>query len=89
MGTDYSPLSEAVLRYTGLRVEREFPFHPTREWRFDFAIPQAHVAIEVEGGLWNGGRHFRPEGWKRDTEKYNEGDQDSRLTFNFQSSIFN
>ena len=54
MGTDYSPLSEAVLRYTGLRVEREFPFHPTREWRFDFAIPQAHVAIEVEGGLWNG-----------------------------------
>lgn len=72
MGTDYSPLSEAVLRYTGLRVEREFPFHPTREWRFDFAIPQAHVAIEVEGGLWNGGRHFRPEGWKRDTEKYNE-----------------
>ena len=51
MGTDYSPLSEAVLRYTGLRVEREFPFHPTREWRFDFAIPQAHVAIEVEGCL--------------------------------------
>ena len=51
MGTDYSPLSEAVLRYTGLRVEREFPFHPTREWRFDFAIPQAHVAIEVELSL--------------------------------------
>lgn len=72
MKTSYSPLSEAVLRYTGLRVEREYPFHPTREWRFDFAIPAARVAIEVEGSLWNGGRHFRPEGWRRDMEKYNE-----------------
>ena len=26
----------------------------------------------MEGGLWNGGRHFRPEGWRRDMEKYNE-----------------
>lgn len=39
---------------------------------FDFAIPARRVAIEVEGGAFNGGRHIRPEGYLRDMEKYNE-----------------
>lgn len=70
--TNYSPLDTAVFRHTGFHVVAEYKFHPTREWRFDFAIPEAKVAIEVEGGLHNGGRHFRPEGILRDLEKYNE-----------------
>ena len=72
MERSYSPLNEAVRRYTGLEVVAEHRFHPSREWRFDFAVPAARVAVEVEGGIWNGGRHFRPEGWRRDLEKYNE-----------------
>lgn len=72
MGTNYSPLSRLVEKHTGCRVVAEYRFHPTREWRFDFAIPERRVAIEVEGGVWNGGRHFRPEGYLRDMEKYNE-----------------
>lgn len=43
-----------------------------REWRFDFAIPERHVAIEVEGGAFIGGRHVRTDGYLRDMEKYNE-----------------
>lgn len=67
-----SLLNEAVRRNTGLEVEAEYRFHPVREWRFDYAIPRAKVAIEVEGGVWNHGRHTRPEGYLRDLEKYNE-----------------
>ena len=70
MATTISLLERAILKYTGLKTVAEYRFHPTREWRFDFAVPAARVAIEVEGGIWNGGRHFREEGWRRDLEKY-------------------
>ena len=57
---------------TGEEVVAEYRFHPSRDWRFDFAIPSRRVAIEVEGGAFNGGRHIRPDGYLRDMEKYNE-----------------
>lgn len=31
-------------------VEQEYRFHPTRKWRFDFAIPSLKIAIELDGG---------------------------------------
>ena len=68
----YSPLSELIRKHTGEEVMAEYRFHPSREWRFDFAIPSRRVAIEVEGGAYNGGRHIRPDGYLRDMEKYNE-----------------
>lgn len=50
----------------------EFVFHPTRKWRFDFAWPDAKVALEVEGGTWRkGGGAHRGTGFLRDLEKYN------------------
>lgn len=52
--------------------EREHRFHPTRLWRFDFAYPEKKIGIEVEGGIWNGGRHTRGSGFEDDCEKYNE-----------------
>lgn len=50
---------------------KEFKFHPTRRWRFDYALPEHKIAIEVEGGVWTGGRHIRPQGFLGDIEKYN------------------
>lgn len=50
---------------------KEFKFHPTRKWRFDYAIPEHKIAIEVEGGVWTGGRHISPKGFLNDMEKYN------------------
>lgn len=32
--------------------EREYRFHATRRWRFDFAWPQVKVAVEVHGFGW-------------------------------------
>ena len=50
---------------------REYQFHPTRKWRFDFAWPAQKVAVELEGGIWIGGRHNRPISMEGDMEKYN------------------
>lgn len=62
-----------VLCRSDLKVEcvKEHKFHPARKWRFDYAIPAHKIAIEVEGGVWTGGRHTSPKGFLGDIEKYN------------------
>jgi very-short-patch-repair endonuclease len=60
------------LRAAGLpEPVREYRFHPSRKWRFDFAWPAAMLAVEVEGGSWIAGRHVRGRGFEADCEKYN------------------
>jgi len=51
---------------------REYQFHFVRKWRFDFAWPDIQLAVEIEGGIWTGGRHTRGKGFVGDCEKYNE-----------------
>jgi len=50
---------------------REYRFHPSRRWRFDYAWPSRMIALEIEGGVWTGGRHTRGAGFLGDMEKYN------------------
>ena len=49
----------------------EYPFAKPRRFRFDFAFPIERVAVELEGGVWSGGRHTRGAGYESDCEKYN------------------
>lgn len=56
---------------TGTAWEAEHRFHPVRRWRFDYAAPELRVALEVDGGVWQYGRHNRAAGYLRDMEKMN------------------
>jgi very-short-patch-repair endonuclease len=55
----------------GVDVVAEHRFHPPRRWRFDYALVEERIAIEVEGGVWTRGRHTRGAGFLKDVEKYN------------------
>lgn len=62
---------ELQLKFAGIPFEREFKFHATRSWRADFRITGTQILVEVEGGVWSGGRHTRGTGYEADAEKYN------------------
>lgn len=59
-----------------LRLEHRF--HPPRRWRFDVALLDVMVAVEIEGGMYvpGGGAHQRQERFKADMEKYNTAAED-------------
>lgn len=77
-----------LLVRTDLRLicVKELEFCPGRKWRFDYALPEVKIAIEVEGGVFKkrhyqtkdgtfitttGGRHNSATGFLGDMEKYN------------------
>lgn len=72
-----SQLEEAFARTWGLCAKdapapvREFTFAPPRRFRFDFAWPEQKLAVEIQGGQWNLGRHNRGGGSAKDNEKGN------------------
>jgi hypothetical protein len=55
----------------GMIPKSEHRFTDTRRWRMDYAFIQQMVFLEVEGGVWTGGRHTRGKGFINDMEKYN------------------
>jgi hypothetical protein len=72
-----SELEEALLFHLkAARVplpEREYRFAPPRRWRLDFFWPNADppLAVEIQGGIWGGGRHVRGQGYINDCDKAN------------------
>lgn len=69
---DYSGFVTLCEKEIGITPVMELKFHPVRKWRFDFAFPYQKIALEVEGGIWTGGRHTRGSGFLGDIEKYNQ-----------------
>jgi very-short-patch-repair endonuclease len=65
-------IKQIIEKEFDLEVFTEYKFHPTRKWRFDLAIPDVKLAIEIEGGVYTKGRHTRGSGFIKDIEKYNE-----------------
>ena len=63
----------AIIAAAGLPPPvEEHRFAPPRRWRFDLAWPDRRLALEIEGGVWTGGRHVRGKGYEADCIKYNQ-----------------
>lgn len=60
-----------LLKAAGLEYTTEYKFHPTRKWRFDFAIVEKRVAVEFEGLVSAKSRHTTLTGYTNDCSKYN------------------
>lgn len=62
----------------GPELEREYQFCPDRKWRADYVfrlkdrlgIEQKYI-VELDGGVWTGGRHVRGGGYIADCMKIN------------------
>lgn len=65
----------AWFKQHGLTPTPELQFHPARKWRFDFAFEKEKVALEVQGGLFTGGRHSRGASLLKEHEKLNTAAQ--------------
>ncbi len=67
------PGFENECRKRGIPIPlREQPVCEGRRWKMDFYWPIYSVVVEVEGGVWQQGRHTRGAGYIADCEKYNE-----------------
>ena len=62
---------EMVLKHGGYDYVKELKFHPSRKWRFDFAIESLRIAIEYEGIMSEKSRHTTITGMSADCDKYN------------------
>lgn len=74
----YIILIEGELVKAGIPYTKELKFHPSRRWRFDFAIgntPQQidlyKIGIEFNGAVFTQGRHTRGMGYVKDMDKLN------------------
>lgn len=65
---------------------REYRFSQ-RRYRFDFAWPEQMLAVEVEGGTWNHGRHTRGTGFESDCRKYNSATLHGWLLLRFTGAM--
>jgi very-short-patch-repair endonuclease len=78
---------EHYLRELKLKYEREYRFHPIRKWRFDFALTEHRIGLEVEGGIWIQGRHTRGKGYESDLRKANEATRMGWRIFRFTTNM--
>ena len=60
---------EVLKRETENLPERQYQFCRWRKFRADFAWPKERVIVEIDGGVFSGGRHVTGPGFTRDCEK--------------------
>lgn len=61
----------AVFSIVGIpEPQRQARVIPGRRFAFDFYWPAQRLAVEVDGGIWTGGRHATGTGIEADAEKF-------------------
>lgn len=71
----------------GPLLHAQYHFAPPRKWAFDRCDPYARIAIEIDGGTWNGGRHVRGAGFRDDCIKLNTAASRGWLVFRLTSDM--
>lgn len=67
---------------------REYAFDAThRQWRLDFAWPDAKIGVEIHGGEWSHGRHVRGAGFIEDRRKMNAALAQGWRVFEFTTTM--
>lgn len=66
----YDRLCEYASKHN-TKVVTEFKFHPTRKFRFDFAMPELQQSYEYEGIYNEKSGHTFYTGYNKDCRKYN------------------
>jgi len=73
VGVNWELVLHGQILAAGLPVPSvEMRFHPVRRWRFDIAFVEQRLAVEIQGGVWRGGRHTSGSGYSRDAERLAE-----------------
>jgi len=67
---DYRFVAEEIVGL-GPGIRKRLQEAGLKDWKFDWAWPECKVAVELEGGIWSGGRHVRGKGYEDDCIKYN------------------
>lgn len=69
---DYRPIMKLMCQAHGIPEPLpEHKFHPTRKWKLDFYFHPC-LALEIQGGIFTGGRHVRGAALLKEYEKLNE-----------------
>jgi hypothetical protein len=68
----YEEPFKKFLIFNNIDFIEEFCPIPNRKFRADFFLKKYNVLIEIEGGIWNQGRHTRGFGYANDVRKYND-----------------
>ena len=67
---DYTFWKKLIEKESFLELTPEHKFGD-RQFRWDYAVLEIGVLIEIQGGIWSGGAHGRGTGIMRDMEKLN------------------
>ena len=60
------------IKQAGLPLpKRQFKAIPGRDFAFDFAWPECMICVEINGSIWQKGKHNTGVGLRRDYEKAN------------------
>ena len=71
------PAIELIREYSDIDAwEKDYPERyskskRSKRYRLDFAHPNSCTGIEIQGGVYNRGRHVTGSGYERDCRKYN------------------
>lgn len=69
---EFENLLEFQLKALGAppcKREYQFAISMHRRFRADLAYPMHRLLVEIQGGIWNGGKHGRASGVVRDIER--------------------